>query len=84
MFESGPGGDFATYIGKRTGAVYRLDRGKVHYQRIPLEALLSPALQQEGSLAPVPQEIRCKLCGNIFSAAPVPIDGEETVEAYEL
>lgn len=48
MFESGPGGDFSTYVGKRTGSLYRLDLGKVHYLNIPLEELLAPALRQEG------------------------------------
>jgi len=84
MFESGPGGDFSTYVGKRTGAVYRLDLGKVHYQHIPLADLLSPAMQQEGSLVALPQEIRCKLCGHVFSATSIPVDAEEIVEAYEL
>ena len=84
MFESGPGGDFLTYVGNRTGAVYRLDLRKVHYQRIPLAELLSPAMQREGSLAALPQEIRCKLCGHVFGATSIPIDAEEIVEAYEL
>lgn len=30
MFESGAGGDFATYIGGRTGAAYRLDGALDH------------------------------------------------------
>ncbi|MGA2788355.1 MAG: hypothetical protein ABSF60_12585 [Verrucomicrobiota bacterium] len=85
MFESGgPGGDFSTYVGMRTGAFYRLDLGKIHYQGKQLAELLSAALQREGNLVKVPDEIRCKLCGNVFNAVSIPSDGEENVDAYEL
>jgi rubredoxin len=84
MFESGAGGDFATYIGARTGAPYRLDLGKVHYQGASLTKLLAPALEREGSLMKLPDEVRCKLCGNVFSAVSIPIDGEEVADTYEL
>jgi len=84
MFESGAGGDFATYVGARTGASYRLDLGKLHYQEALLTELLAPALQREGSLTKLPDEVRCKLCGNVFSAVSIPLDGEEEVDAYEL
>lgn len=55
----------------------------MHYQGASLTQLLSPAWQREGALKKVPDEIRCKLCGNVFSAMSIPIDGEETVDAYE-
>jgi hypothetical protein len=84
MFESGPGGDFATYVGGVTGSIYRLDLGKVHYQGASVESLLSPAEKKEGNLRRVPEEIRCKICGTVFSARWIPIDGEEWIEAYEL
>jgi len=86
MFESGgPGGDFSTYFGTRTGNFYRLDLGKVHYQKIPLAELLSPALKQEGKLVKVPDEIKCKLCGNFLNPiSTIPTDGEEVVDAIEL
>lgn len=84
MFETGAGGDFATYVGARTGAPYRLDLGKLHYQGASLAELLAPALQHEGSLTKLPDEVRCKLCGNVFSAVSIPVDGEEVVDAYEL
>jgi hypothetical protein len=84
MFESGPGGDFSTYIGARTGAIYRLDLGKVHYLGMSVTELLSPAIQTEGKLYQMPEEIRCKICGTVFSAVYIPIDSEEIVDAYEL
>ena len=84
MFESGAGGDFATYVGGRTGTAYRLDLGKVHYQGASLTELLAPALEREGSLTKLPDEVRCKLCGNTFCAASIPVDAEELVDAYEL
>lgn len=84
MFESGGGGDFSTFIGATTGNVYRLDLGKVHYQNIPEASLLAEAERKEGKLIRVPEEIRCKICGTVFSARSVPTDGEEMIEAYEL
>ena len=84
MFESGAGGDFATYVGAATGAVYRLDLAKVHYQKLSMTSLLAEAEKKEGRLSPVPDEIRCKVCGTVFAARSIPIDGEEVIEAYEL
>jgi hypothetical protein len=86
MFEpASPGGDFSTYLGTRTGNFYRLDLGKVHYQKIPLKELLSPALEQEGKLLKVPDEIKCKFCGNLLNPVfSIPIDGEEILDAFEL
>lgn len=84
MFESGVGGDFSTFVGGATGKIYRLDLAKVHYQKIPESKLLAEAEQKEGKLSRVPEEIRCKICGTVFSARWIPIDGEEIIEAYEL
>lgn len=84
MFESGAGGDFSTFVGAATGAVYRLDLAKVHYQKIPESSLLSEVQKKEGSLRRLPEEIGCKVCGTVFSASSIPIDGEEVIEAYEL
>ena len=86
MFESGgPGGDFSTYFGTRTEAFYRLDLGKVHYQKIPLTELLSPAIEREGVLVKVPDEVKCKICGSFLSPiSSIPIHGEEFVDAFEL
>lgn len=84
MFESGPGGDFSTYVGARTGAIYRLDLMKVHYLGKSHDDLLAPALLVEGKVFRVPEEIRCKICGTVFSATTIPIDGEEIIDAYEL
>jgi hypothetical protein len=84
MFESGGSGDFATYVGERTGAAYGLDLGKVYYQGASLTELLAPALEREGSLTKLPDEVRCKLCGNTFCAISIPVDAEEVVDAFEL
>lgn len=84
MFESGPGGDFETYVGATSGALYRLDLRKVHYQKVSREDLLADALGKEKQLIPIPQELRCKICGIVFNATNVRIDGEETVDAYEI
>jgi len=85
MFESGGGGDFSTFVGAATGALYRLDLGKVHYQKIPEAELLAEAQKREGSLTRIPEELRCKICGTAFSAdGTIPVEGEEIVEAYEL
>jgi hypothetical protein len=56
----------------------------VHYQKILLDDLLSPALEREAKLARIPEEIKCKLCGAVFSAISMGVDGEEITEAYEL
>lgn len=84
MFESGPGGDFSTFIGAVTGNVYRLDLGKVRYQHIPEASLLAEAERKEGRLIRVPEEIKCKICGAVFTARFIPSDGEEIIQAYEL
>ncbi len=85
MFEPGGlGGNFMTYVGTRTGAFFRLDLERAHYQGKTLDELLSSAVQREGSLDKVPDKITCKVCGNVFSAVSIPIDGEEVINAYEL
>jgi hypothetical protein len=85
IFESGTGGDFSTFVGAATGALYRLDLGKVHYQKIPEAELLAEAQKREGRLTRIPEELRCKVCGTAFSAdGTMLIEGEEIVEAYEL
>ena len=84
MFESGPGGDFSTYVGEATGAIYWLDLAKVHHQGASVESFLSSAEKREGSLRHVPKELRCKICGTVFSALSIPIDGEEFIDANEL
>ena len=84
MFESGMGGDFATYLGAATGSIYRLDLGKIYYQKISLESLLKPAEMKEGSLRRFPEEITCKICGTVFTAQSIGVDSEEIIDAYEL
>jgi len=84
LFESGPGGDFETYVGSTSGTLYRLDLGKVHYQQMTREDLLADALKKETRLISIPKELSCKICGTVFSATNVPIDGEEIVDAVEV
>ena len=84
MFESGAGGDFATYQGAATGSIYRLDLAKAHFQGLALNSFLSPLEEKEGRLLRIPEEIRCKICGSIFSTSSVMVDGEEVVDAFDL
>ncbi len=77
MFASGEGGDFSTFVGAATATIYRLDLGKLHYRNIPESELVAEAERKEGKLIRVPEEIRCKVCGMVFSARWIPIDGEE-------
>jgi len=84
MFESGPGGEFETYIGSQTGTIYRLDLSQIHYHGASRPDLLAEAMKREGNLICVPEEITCKICGTVFSATTIPVDGEEFVEAYEI
>jgi len=81
MFESGLGGEFATYVGQRSGAFYRLDLGKIHYHNLLLSDLLAEAIVQEGKLIDVPGGLRCKLCGAALCQS-ILCDGEELVDAY--
>ena len=84
MFESGLGGDFETYIGSKSGTIYRLDLGQIHYHGATRSDLLADAIEKEGNLICIPKEIKCKICGMVFTASTIPIDGEEMVEAYEI
>ena len=87
MFESGPGGDFSTYVGQRTNRVYRVNIGQIHYLKKSLDQLLLPAIEHEGgieNLTAVPGRIKCKICGTVFSAEPCMADGEEIIDAFEL
>ena len=84
VFESGPGGDFSTFLGAATGTLYRLDLAKAYHLKIPESALLAEAEKNEGRLIRVPDELGCKICGTVFSARSILIDREEIVESYEL
>ena len=87
MFESGPGGDFSTYIGKKTNSVYRVNLGQIHYSGKPLEQLLLPAVEHEGgtkNLTAIPDQIQCSICGTFFSAESSMFDGEEVIDAFDL
>jgi hypothetical protein len=87
MFESGPGGDFSTYIGQSTQNIYRVDLGQIHYLGKTLDQLLSSAIESEGgirNLVPIPEQLVCKVCGTVFSAECCMVDGEEVIDAYML
>jgi hypothetical protein len=84
MFESGPGGELETYIGNESGTIYRLDLGKINYLKQSRSDLLAEALEKEGQLTCMPNEIQCKICGTIFNAKYISVDGEEIIDAYEL
>ena len=83
-FESGVGGDFATYLGATTGSFYRLDLWQVHYMGRSVADLLAPAYQREGGAANllcIPDQLQCKICGKALSTRSIAADGEETVTA---
>jgi uncharacterized protein (DUF2225 family) len=87
MFESGAGGDFATYTGRSTLSVYRLNLAKVHYLGKVINELLAPAIEREGgveNLLSIPEQIKCKVCGTVFSAERCAIDAEEIIDAFDL
>ena len=87
LFESGPGGDFATYLGEKTGSLYCVSLGQIHYAGKSIESLLAPAIEREGSrdaLRQLPENVKCKICDNVFSARSMPIDREEIADAYVL
>lgn len=87
MFESGPGGDFATYIGQATQNLYRVNLNNAHYTGKTLDEVLLPAIKREGGnelLTEIPSQVKCKLCGHIFEPMSCGVDDEEIVDAYEL
>ena len=87
LFESGLGGDFETYVGQRTGSLYRLDLGQIHHQGRERAVLLAEAQTREGgatNLVRTPDEISCKVCGSVVGAASFRIEREDVVDVYEL
>ena len=87
VFESGAGGNFATFLGEKTGSLYRVSLGEVQYAGKSMETLLAPAIEREGnstSLRQLPENVLCKVCGNVFSAQSMPIDSETLAAGYEL
>lgn len=87
IFESGTGGDFATYFGDRTGSLYRLALGEIQYAGESIETLLAPAILREGgadALRLLPEQVKCKACGDTFAARSMLINREETLHVYQL
>ena len=82
MFESGPGGDFATYEGALSGTMYRLNVYKTGQS--PLAALLAPAISRDGSVRHIPEQIKCKVCGAIFAAKTIGVDHDEMTDSFDL
>jgi hypothetical protein len=87
LFESGLGGDFATFVGETTGSIYRASLDLIFYAKKDLNDLLAWAIEAEGGkdkLRRFPDEVKCKICGHVFKADRIGIDCEEMVEAYEI
>ena len=88
LFEpSGPGGDFATYVGMSTGNLYRLDLGQVHYLGKSLADLLLAADEVEGgstNLCRIPDQLKCASCGADVSSSNIIVGGDEQVAAVLL
>ena len=76
-------GDVSTFLAA-TGVIYRLDRGKGRYLKISDSSLLAEAEEKAGEPLCVPKEIGCNICGIVFSARTISIDGEEIIQAYGL
>jgi hypothetical protein len=82
IFESGSGGDFSTYEGIRTGALFRLkldDGGNSN-----LADRLAPAIEREAGLRSIPEQVKCKVCKTVFAATKIAMEREGVVEAFEL
>ena len=84
MFESGAGGEFLTYIGETTGTIYRIDMFKIHYLNNKLSDLLNSAIEVEGKLRSIPQQVECKVCHSIFEADSIHTSGDVVVNAVQL
>ena len=85
FFESGPGGDFATYVGVKTGNLYRLDLAQAHYTGKSVPDVLAPVFRLEGGtqdLLCIPDQLECKICGRALSTSNIAVDGEELVAAF--
>lgn len=86
-FGSGAGGDFATFLGRTTQNIYRLDLGQIGYLGKSENELLAPAIEQErgaNNLLRVPEQLNCKFCGTPIATKNYAIDGETNVDAYLL
>ncbi|WOH38227.1 hypothetical protein RI844_03035 [Thalassotalea fonticola] len=87
MFESGAGGNFETFVGDKTGNVYRVDMNKMHYLGMELGELLKPAIVIEDGVANIrniPNEVKCKVCDSIAKMDTITCEGYVEVEAVEL
>ena len=87
MFESGAGGDFATYTGLVTSTIYRLDLAKIFYLGLSIDEVLAPAIENEcgvENLFCISEQIKCKICGTVFKAEHWAIDTEEIIDAVAL
>ena len=86
IFESGFG-DFYTYLGETTQSFYRVDLDQIKYFGKTLDQLLAPAIEQEGgvrNLILIPDQLRCKFCGNIFKADTYASESDELIDAFTL
>jgi hypothetical protein len=87
MFESGPGGEFATIKSKESGELYRIDLNLVHYLNITLTECLQHIAENEGGIANIiriPEELSCKKCNQTFHATSGQIVSEKHLEVCSL
>lgn len=87
FFESGGCGDFATFFGRTTQSVYRLDLGQIGYLGKSESDLLAPAIEQEqgaNNLLRVPEQLNCRFCGTPVAVKNYAIDSETTINAFLL
>jgi hypothetical protein len=87
MFESGPGGEFNTYKGDKTGTIYRIDLNQIRYLKRKMADILEIAIQNEGgieNIREIPNSIKCNSCKKIFSTDDIRVESEEQVTAIEL
>lgn len=84
---AGLGGDFESFLGLRSGAVYRLDLCKVHHLRLDRSTLLAAGAEREGgvgNLAKVHDEVPCSMCGQPLGKCSMLVDREEIGRVFEL
>lgn len=78
-FESGLGGDFATYLGGKTGTTYRVE---CMYGSIEsAEQKMAELEGGSGNVIRVPASVRCKMCGGPLNVANISIDSETFIDA---
>jgi hypothetical protein len=84
-FGSGPGGSFGTYLGARTGNLYRLDLERIHVLGLSRDSALAEASAREGGkehILAIPEQLVCRFCKAGLAGCNVMPDREEVVHAF--